>query len=50
MALPQDINERHFEKYRDTASGVAVAVTNPDGSNVGAVVSGATFSLWYEDV
>lgn len=34
MALPQDINDRHYGKYRDTTSGIAVAVINPDGTQI----------------
>jgi len=38
MALPQDINDRHYGKYRETISGVAVAVANPDGSNINSIL------------
>lgn len=34
MALPQDINDRHYGKYRDTVNGITVAVTKSDGSEI----------------
>lgn len=34
MALPPDINDREHGKFVETSGGVAVKVSNPDGSTV----------------
>ncbi len=43
MALPIDFTQRERTKFRDASGGPAVAVVNPDGTNV--IGSGATVSL-----
>jgi len=43
MSLPQDVNDRHYRKYREVSSGVAVAVTDDskpdDGNNPSYLIS-----------
>lgn len=51
MALPGNLTDREQGKFRDTAYGPAVAIVNPDGSDVsGGGSSSTTYAVRIDEV